>query len=418
MPAAKRIDAVPQGRSAVCRGIGMTVTFISNYINHHQIPFSSACRALLGEDYHFIQTQPMEQERLSMGWNAEGESLPYVCRLYEEEEKALKLIMESDVLLAGWSNREDLVQKRLNAGKLTIRISERLYREGQWKAVSPKGLMHKYREHTRYRKKPAYLLCAGAYVPSDFQIIHAYPGKMFKWGYFPEARHYTKEQYEQMKAEDGKTADIVWAGRFIPLKHPEYMIRLASSLKKGAGGEKVRIHMVGGGEMEEELKTLAAKCEVEDMLVFYGFRTPEQVRSIMEKCHIHVFTSNHLEGWGAVVNEAMNSGCAVVANVQAGAVPYLIDHGKNGMVYPEGSYEKMEEAVRYLLEHPQERRQMGIEAYQTITSKWNAQYAAKELLRMIEGLREGRIEPAKEGPLSPAPVISPKKMYRFMMKGD
>ncbi|MDE7404373.1 MAG: glycosyltransferase family 1 protein, partial [Lachnospiraceae bacterium] len=159
-----------------------------------------------------------------MGWNTEGEGLPYVCRLYEEEEQALQLIMESDVLLAGWSNREDLVQKRLNAGKLTIRISERLYREGQWKAISPKGLMHKFKEHTRYRKSPAYLLCAGAYVPSDFHIIHAYPEKMFKWGYFPETRYYAEDKYEQMKPEDGKTVDIIWAGRFIPLKHPEYMI--------------------------------------------------------------------------------------------------------------------------------------------------------------------------------------------------
>ena len=397
----------------------MTITFISNYINHHQIPFSNACYTLLGEGYHFVQTQPMEQERLSMGWNTEGEGLPYVCRLYEEEEQALQLIMESDVLLAGWSNQEDLVQKRLNTGKLTIRISERLYREGQWKAISPKGLMHKFKEHTRYRKSPAYLLCAGAYVPSDFHIIHAYPEKMFKWGYFPETRSYTEDEYEQMKPEDGKTVDIIWAGRFIPLKHPEYMIRLAKSLKtKRDGKGAVRIHMVGGGEMEEELKALAMEYGVEEMVTFYGFRTPDQVRSIMEKSHIHIFTSNHLEGWGAVVNEAMNSGCAVVANVQAGAVPYLIQHGKNGMVYPDGSYEKMEEAVRYLLAHPEERRKMGREAYQTITSKWNAQHAAKELLRMIEGLREGRIEPAKEGPLSPAPVISPGKMYDWMMKGE
>ncbi|MDE7287793.1 MAG: glycosyltransferase, partial [Lachnospiraceae bacterium] len=98
--------------------------------------------------------------------------------------------------------------------------------------------------------------------------------------------------------------------------------------------------------------------------------------------------------------------------------PYLIQHGKNGMVYPDGSYEKMEEAVCYLLEHPKERMEMGKEAYETITSKWNAQHAAKELLRVIEGLQEGRIEPAKEGPLSLAPVISPSQMYRWMMKGD
>jgi len=391
----------------------MTVTFISNYINHHQIPFSNACYEQLKEDYHFIQTQPMEQERLAMCWNREGEKLPYVHCLYGEEDRCRRLVMESDVLLAGWSGREDLVQERLRAGKLTIRISERLYREGQWKAVSPRGLLHKYKEHIRYRKSPAYLLCAGAYVPSDFHLIHAYPGKMFRWGYFPETKYYTQEQMEKMKDRSG-SIDIVWAGRFIPLKHPEYMVRLAERLK----GERVHIHMAGGGEMEEQLKAAAAEKGLGERITFYGFKTPEEVRRIMEKCHIHIFTSNHLEGWGAVVNEAMNSGCAVVANVQAGAVPYLIQHKKNGMVYPGGSYEKMEEAVRFLLSHPARMEKMGQEAYRTITQSWNARHGVEELLRMAEGMMAGRTEPPAEGPLSPAPVIAPGRMYHYMMKNQ
>lgn len=187
----------------------MTVSFISNYINHHQIPFCDACYKQWGEDFSFIQTQPMEQERLAMGWDQSGESFPYVLRFYEQEEQCKRLLMESDVLLAGWSDKEELVQQRLNEGKLTIRISERLYREGQWKAVSPKGLMHKYKEHIRYRKSNAYLLCAGAYVASDFHLIHAYPGKMFKWGYFPEMREYAKGQPESLKEKEG--VHIVWA---------------------------------------------------------------------------------------------------------------------------------------------------------------------------------------------------------------
>lgn len=388
----------------------MTVTFISNYINHHQIPFSNACYELLGKEYHFIQTQPMEQERLSMGWSTEGEELPYVSFLYENEAACRKLIMESDVLLAGWSGREDLVEERLNAGKLTIRISERLYREGQWKAISPRGLFHKYKEHTRYRKKPAYLLCAGAYVASDFHLIHAYPEKMFKWGYFPEVKYYEKDQLRKMKLSDGQI-HIVWAGRFIPLKHPEYMIRLAKSLKEMT---KFHIHMAGGGEMEEELKRLAREYDVEDKLTFYGFQRPEEVRSIMEKCQIHIFTSNHLEGWGAVVNEAMNSGCAVVANVQAGAVPYLIRHRENGMIYSGGSYEKMEEAVLFLLKNPNEIERLGENAYETISRLWNAPYAAKELLRMIKELKEGSFTPPVEGPLSPARVIAPGRMCKII----
>lgn len=399
----------------------MTITFLSNYINHHQIPFCDACYELLGEDFKFVQASPMEQERVAMGWHTDGDALPYVYCLYEEEEACLKLIGESDILLAGWSGREDLVQKRLLAGKPVIRVSERIYREGQWKAISPRGLFNKYKEHFRFRKSQAYLLCAGAYVASDFHLICSYPGKMYKWGYFPETVIYTDEQWEKLKTKEG-TLSIVWAGRFIPLKHPEFMIRLAEELKnrtelwENQPFTDFHIHMVGSGEMEQKLITAAKEKGVSDKITFHGFMKPEKVRTVMEKCHIHIFTSNHLEGWGAVVNEAMNSGCAEVANVQVGAAPYLISHGKNGMVYPDGSFEKMEEAVLYLIKNPLRREEMGRNAYKTITSLWNAGQAAKELVRFAKGILEGRPQAAKEGPLSPAPVISPGKMYAHMMK--
>lgn len=392
----------------------MTVTFISNYINHHQIPFSNACYQRLGGSFYFIQTEPMEQERIAMGWNPQGTGLPYVVCLYEEEERCRRLILESDILIAGWTEREDLIEARLETGKATIRISERLYREGQWKAISPRGLAKKFRDHTRYRKKPAYLLCAGAYVPSDFHIIRAYPDKMYRWGYFPETVYYTKEQWESLKPEDGKV-HLVWAGRFIPLKHPEFMIRLAGVLKEQ--GKSFHIHMIGSGEMEEELKQQAKDGRIEDTITFYGFLKPEKVRQIMEQSHIHVFTSNHLEGWGAVVNEAMNSGCAEVVNVQVGAAPYLITDGKNGLIYQNGSFEKMAEAVLYLAEHPDIRKSMGRRAYETITTLWNAEHAAEELIRFSEGILQGKEEPAKSGPLSIAPVIAPGNMYRYM-KGE
>ena len=56
----------------------MKAVFISNYINHHQIPFSNALYEQLGDDYHFIQTEPMEEERIAMGWGLDAATLPYV----------------------------------------------------------------------------------------------------------------------------------------------------------------------------------------------------------------------------------------------------------------------------------------------------------------------------------------------------
>lgn len=390
----------------------MTFVFVSNYINHHQIPLCEALYQELGEDYTFIQTMPMEQERVDMGWSVDVRSLPYVQCLYEAEYDCLKKIAESDVVMFGWTGREDLADSRLRSGKVTLRVSERIYREGQWKAVSPRGLVAKYREHIRYRRQNVCMLCAGAYAASDFHLIGAYPDKMFRWGYFTALRTYGEEQFAHMKPCDG-TLHIVWAGRFIPLKHPEYMVRLAEALRDK--GYRFCIHMLGDGELEPQIRQEVENKGLTEHFLFYGYTAPEQVRDVMEKCHIHIFTSNYLEGWGAVVNEGMNSGCVEVVNAQVGAAPYLIRHGDNGLVYPDDRYDKMEELVIDLFDHWEDRKGMGRKAYETIRDVWNAEHAAKELLRFSDRLLLGEIVPAEDGPLSVAPPVGLKKMYRMMM---
>ncbi len=383
----------------------MTFTFVSNYINHHQIPLCEALWHKLGDAFTFIQTMPMEEERVAMGWGVDVRTLPYVRCLYEAEYECRKKIAESDVVLFGWSEREDIAAERLASRKVTMRVSERLYREGQWKAVSPRGLLAKYQEHIKYRTQNVCMLCAGAYAASDFRLIGAYPGKLFRWGYFTKLRIYSEEQFASMKAQDGRL-HIVWAGRFIPLKHPEYVVRLAGTLHKK--GYPFYVHMLGDGELDAQIRQDVEAAGLAECFRFYGYTEPERVRDVMERCHIHLFTSNHLEGWGAVVNEGMNSGCVEVVNEQVGAAPYLIRHGENGLVYPKDKYEGMEALVLDLFENWEKRKGMGRAAYETIRDVWNAESAAKELLRFAQGLLDGKILPAADGPLSVAPVVRPR----------
>lgn len=386
----------------------MKITMISNYINHHQIPFSNALYEKEGIEYTFIQTEPMEEERIRMGWGLDPKSLPYVKLLYEDEQVCKELIDTCDMLLVGWMEREDLIKDRLEADKLTIRMSERLYREGQYKAISPRGLIRKYNDHTKYRKGNVYLLCFGAYVASDFHIVRAYPDKMYRFGYFPQTKVYEGDEL-YAKKPSLETVHIVWAGRFMPLKHPEFVLRLAKDLKEA--GYAFHIHFVGGGEMEEELKKQREEWNFTEEITMYGFQSPEKVREIMEQSHIHLFTSNHLEGWGAVVNEAMNSGCAEVVNSEVGAAPFLIKHKENGLIYKEGSYEDFRTCVFSLFENKELITEYGRTAYETIVNEWNAENAAGQLLRFYENWKQGIIDPPKSGPFSVAPVISPRKMY-------
>lgn len=76
----------------------------------------------------------------------------------------------------------------------------------------------------------------------------------------------------------------------------------------------------------------------------------------------------------------------------------------------------MRQAVAYLVSQPDQCRRMGQAAYETIKKLWNAEHAAAVLGKMIEGIQKGNWEPEKEGPLSPAPVIPPHKMFGWMQE--
>lgn len=393
--------------------------FVSNYLNHHQIPFCNAMHELLSGSFVFIQTEPMEQERLQMGWK-EQTGVLYLRKYYEEPAYCQELIDSARVVFFGGCDDESYVEPRLQAGKTVIRCSERLYKTGQWKFVSPRGLKKKYHDHTCYRRRPVYLFCAGAYVPSDFHLVGAYPGKMRKWGYFPETK-----QYEEASLMAGKRSGrILWAARFLDWKHPELPIRTADYLKKK--GLSFHLDVVGSGIMEKQVISLVEELKLQEVVTLHGYCPPEQVRRMMEQSDIYLATSDRQEGWGAVVNEAMNSGCAVVGDSMMGAVPYLIRHGENGLVYPDSSRETLFEMTAKLLEDRELCRRLGGNALRTITREWNAETAAERLLGFC--VRQGFLEPGeipetidwkaepKSGPVSEAPVISEKKMYQILVK--
>lgn len=393
----------------------MKLTIVSNYINHHQIPMSNALYERLGENFAFIQTSPMEEDRVKMGWGDEVQNIPYLRLYYEREQYCADLIMESDVVVFGGVEDERYIKPRLNAGKIVIRASERLYREGQWKSVSPRGRKKKYEDHTQYANAPVYLLCHGAYVASDFEIVHAYPNKKFMWGYFPAVYTYDLDSlfFRKLHVDSHGKAQVrlLWAGRFLKLKHPEYAVRAAKYLK----AQQISFHldMVGAGVLEEKLKLMAQRFGLAEEVSFHGFMPPQSVRRYMEEADIFLFTSDYLEGWGAVLNEAMNSACAVVAGHGIGAVPFLLKHGGNGLVYKTGCYKEFQAHVLRLCQDAALRKELGCNAYQTITGMWNPKEAAERLFRFSEGLLRGEILSEKTGPLSIAPVIKPREGYAY-----
>ena len=198
----------------------------------------------------------------------------------------------------------------------------------------------------------------------------------------------------------------------IKYKHPELVIDIANHLKKN--NIDFKINVLGTGEMKELLIKKIAYNNLYENVFILGAMNPNEVRKYMEKANIFLFTSNYEEGWGAVLNEAMNSGCAVVASHAIGSVPFLINDGVNGYIYKNGNKKELCKLVEMLALSKELREKIGVEAYKTLYNTWNARKAADNFIKYIESVLNGEKIKIKDGPMSEADVIFQNKMYKYI----
>lgn len=375
---------------------------LSNFINHHQVPVADELSSTFGIEYWFIETMSLPEEQRDLGYSNLS-SKPYVIQSYKtnkEYQKAIKLINNADVVIVG-SAPEDMILERLRNKKLTFRYSERLFKKRPWYFPDPRIWMDLWKKHIRYKNKPLYMLAASAYTANDVYAIGAYKNKVYKWGYFPRVDDFPLEACENLDASSGESAPhIMWCARFLRWKHPELPVMLAKRLKDK--GYNFYLDMYGSGDELYPTQQLVKSLAINDNVSFYGSLPNEEILKEMRKHEIFLFTSDRNEGWGAVLNESMSNGCAVVASNLIGSVPFLIQDGENGMVFKSGDLDSLTQKVCYLLDNPTERLEMAKKAIHTMREVWSPANAAKRFVELAHKLLAGEITSYTDGPCSKA----------------
>lgn len=370
----------------------MQLVFVSNFLNHHQIPlcesFSSRC-----DSFYFIATESVS----NIGYQ-KASAAAYVLNYFEEENHAQceQLICEADAVIFG-ACPNHLIALRMQKHKLSFLFSERFFKKGTWRRFIPSTRKKVTERIVQYKNEPMYVLCASAYLSHDLALLGYPTEKCYRWGYFPAVKRYEDVDAFFACKRENEVPHILWAGRLLDWKHPEKPISVAKQLKKD--GYRFAMNLIGDGELETDLQRQIADNALQDCVKLLGSMTPDKVRVQMEKANIFLFTSDRHEGWGAVLNESMNSGCAVVANRAIGSVLYLLKHGENGYIYDNEN--ELYDSVKMLLEHRETQEQFGREAYHSMLEMWNAEMAAERLLQMVGDIQaHGASTRFHDGPCS------------------
>lgn len=379
----------------------MKVTFYSNFLTHHQLPFCLEMQKRLGNNFKFVSTMKIFKWRLDMGFEDLDKKYDFVVRAYENDKmynEAKKLAMDSDVVIIG-STTDELIEERLKKDKLTFRYRARvfIFPDGFLNTIFSKQKMKLfYNRHIKYRKnKNLYLLCANAYGARDFNLLGLYKNRIYKWGYFLQTNYYNIDELLEAK-DKNDVVQIIWVARFINWKHPEVVVKLAKNLKKN--NYKFKIKMLGTGKLEDKIREEIKKKDLSDVLEVVGQVPSSKVKDYMEKANIFIGTSDSREGWGAVINESMNAACAIVANRRMGSVPFLIKNGQNGLIY--NNYKELEEKVKMLIQNNELRKKLGKNAYTYITEDWTSSIAANNLIKLFDSIINGEELEIKDGPAS------------------
>lgn len=341
----------------------MKIAFYTNIVSPHQLPFARELVKRVGADnYRYIYSEPFHAERSAMGWRNEQE--PWILSEIDQRDESHHWLETADVLILGHRDL-GLIERRCQKGLRTFYASERwfkpvplfdfglrlrLYIPGWVRMAVPSYFKMVRRFVALARKHDSFrLLPYGVWAESDFRLMGVPADKMTTWGYAVASSRTAadsvtcagkKSSFCSVRRAESKGTDgglavvrVLWVGRMLKLKNVDVIIRAVVRANQicleKSEGERQRffLTLVGDGPERPRLQRLADRLQkdLHSTVIFMHPPCPiGEVREIMQQHDVYVFASNGLDGWGAVVSEALEEGMVCVGSREAGASATLL----------------------------------------------------------------------------------------------
>ena len=295
----------------------MNFVFWQNMVSIHQSALMSALSSK--HNVTLVVEKIFEQERVSSGWGVPQMGATSIIEAPTEQE--------IDELLSSKDNRIHIFTGMraypmvTRAFKLAIkrRLRIGLYME-PYDPTGWRGILRKcvYRFLTwRYKNAISFVLATGntgvqCYIDAGFS-----PQQVFEWGYFTEDNDNARVE----ERRDSKVK-LLFVGR---LDENKQILSLIESFNCFCSNV-AELTIIGTGPLQ---KIVEEKVKNNTSLHYIGVQNNNRVKDIMSDSDLVILPSLY-DGWGAVVNEALQSGCRVLCSTACGAASLLGDEMRGG----------------------------------------------------------------------------------------
>ena len=171
---------------------------------------------------------------------------------------------------------------------------------------------------------------------------------------------------------------LISIGRVVKRKGYNFLIKSLAKIKN----KKIHVLIIGEGPEKENLISLAKKLDVKERVHFLGFISEEEKFQHLSNSDIYVLSSVH-EGFGIVLQEAMQVGLPIIATDNGGQVDF-VKNEKNGFLIKFGDGKRLKSEIERLIKNKKLREKMSRENKKKI-GKWDSKKIAKEYLGVLRG---------------------------------
>ena len=170
----------------------------------------------------------------------------------------------------------------------------------------------------------------------------------------------------------GEPVRILCVGRAVEKKGHDVLLDALARLPDGI---EWRLHLVGGGPLDEALRRRAARLGIADRVFRHGPLPQEDVIARYRDADLFVLASRigrngDRDGLPNVLMEAQSQGLACVAT-RVSAIPELVEHGRTGLLVDAGNPDALAAAIAELAADPERRRRLGRAAEAVVRNRFS-----------------------------------------------
>ena len=154
-----------------------------------------------------------------------------------------------------------------------------------------------------------------------------------QYGFFSKARQFIipscLKVSDNPEVKDYRTLDVLFVGEISLLKGIRVLLEAFSALE----GPNLRLHIVGRGPLEQEVKTHATQ---DSRISYHGYVAQgKALRELYARANLMVVPSIWYEPFGRVSIEAFEASTPVIGSA-IGGIPEVVQDGYNGLLFRPG----------------------------------------------------------------------------------